>query len=64
MVGLPDNVVSTIRSPEAAQAYSGNVTSAIRELKDSGFQRLNFLGLPPSVKQVLILTALSRSCVT
>ncbi len=52
VVGLPDNVVSTLRSPEAAEAFIGNATGAIRDLKDGGFQRLNFFGLPPSVKQV------------
>lgn len=64
VVGLPDNVVSSIRSPETAQAYSGNVTTVIRELKDSGFQRLNFLGLPPSVKQVPLLVLSVPTCHT
>ena len=57
VLALPGSVGAAIRGAAANSAYIGNLTTAVKDLQDGGFQRLTFLQLPSSVVQVPLQAA-------
>lgn len=62
VVGFPDNVLAGYKTQTARQFFTGNLTAALGDLRDSGFGRLHYLAFPPSVKTVRACRVVLRVC--